>query len=59
MTPRSIAIPKTWKTFNIASAFSAFGYPAIGVVTLIERSCSALRFPDFRCIGGICRLALA
>ena len=35
MTPRSIAIPKTWKTFNVASFFSAFGYPALGVATLI------------------------
>ena len=29
--PRSLAIPKSWKTFNFASFFSAFGYPALGV----------------------------
>jgi len=31
MIPRSLAIPKTWKTFNPASFFSAFGYPALGI----------------------------
>ncbi|MEL7283781.1 MAG: acyl-CoA desaturase [Pseudomonadota bacterium] len=35
MIPRSIAIPKTWKTFNFASFFSAFLYPALGLATLI------------------------
>ena len=29
--PRSLAIPKTWKNFNHASFFSAFGYPALGL----------------------------
>jgi len=38
MTPRSIAIPKTLKTFNFASAFSAFGYPAMGLAALITMS---------------------
>ena len=35
MIPRSIAIPKTWKTFNFASFFSAFLYPALGLALLI------------------------
>lgn len=35
MIPRSLAIPKTWKTFNAASFFSAFLYPALGVALLI------------------------
>lgn len=35
MIPRSIAIPKTWKTFNFASFFSAFLYPALGLAMLI------------------------
>ena len=35
MTPRSIAIPKNWKTFNFASFFSAFLYPALGLALLI------------------------
>lgn len=34
MIPRSVAIPKTWNTFNSASFFSAFGYPALGVALL-------------------------
>lgn len=35
MIPRSIAIPKTWNTFNFASFFSAFLYPALGLAMLI------------------------
>lgn len=35
MTPRSIAIPKNWTTFNFASLFSAFLYPALGLALLI------------------------
>ncbi|MEO1304472.1 MAG: acyl-CoA desaturase [Pseudomonadota bacterium] len=35
MIPRSLAIPKNWKTFNFASFFSAFLYPALGLATLI------------------------
>lgn len=35
MTPRSRAIPKNWTTFNHASFFSCFGYPILGVATLI------------------------
>jgi stearoyl-CoA desaturase (delta-9 desaturase) len=35
MTPRSRAIPKSWKTFNISSFFSAFGYPILGVGVLV------------------------
>ena len=35
MIPRSSAIPKTWKTFNFASFFSAFLYPALGLGMLI------------------------
>ena len=35
MIPRSIAIPKNWKTFNFASFFSAFLYPALGLAMLI------------------------
>jgi stearoyl-CoA desaturase (Delta-9 desaturase) len=33
--PRSLAIPKTWKTFNYASFFSAFGYPVLGVALFV------------------------
>lgn len=33
--PRSLAIPKTWKTFNFASFFSAFGYPVLGVALFV------------------------
>ncbi|HAO34724.1 MAG TPA: acyl-CoA desaturase, partial [Hyphomonas sp.] len=33
--PRSLAIPKTWKNFNYASFFSAFGYPALGLALFI------------------------
>lgn len=35
MIPRSVAIPKTWKTFNVASFFSSILYPALGLATLI------------------------
>jgi stearoyl-CoA desaturase (Delta-9 desaturase) len=35
MTPRSVAIPKTWKTFNGASFFSAIGYPVLGVALFV------------------------
>lgn len=35
MIPRSIAIPKTWKTFNFASFFSAILYPVLGLALLI------------------------
>lgn len=35
MTPRSRAIPKNWKTFDPSSFFSAFGYPILGVATLV------------------------
>ena len=34
MIPRSIAIPKTWQTFNFASFFSAILYPVLGVAVL-------------------------
>lgn len=33
--PRSLAIPKTWKTFNFPSFFSAIGYPALGIALFI------------------------
>ena len=33
--PRSIAIPKNWKTFNFASFFSAIGYPVLGVALFV------------------------
>ncbi len=33
--PRSLAIPKSWKTFNFGSLFSAFLYPALGVIGMI------------------------
>ncbi len=33
--PRSLAIPKNWKTFNPASFFSAFGYPALGIILFV------------------------
>ncbi|MEP1142517.1 MAG: acyl-CoA desaturase [Henriciella sp.] len=35
MIPRSAAIPKTWKTFNFASFFSAILYPVLGVAVLV------------------------
>ena len=35
MIPRSRAIPKNWSTFNVGSAFSAFGYPALGIGLLV------------------------
>ncbi|MEM1037279.1 MAG: acyl-CoA desaturase [Pseudomonadota bacterium] len=35
MIPRSAAIPKTWKTFNFASFFSAILYPVLGLALLI------------------------
>lgn len=35
MIPRSIAIPKTWSTFNFASFFSAVLYPVLGLAMLI------------------------
>lgn len=34
MTPRSISIPKNWKTLSLGSVFSAFIYPAIGIILL-------------------------
>ena len=34
MTPRSLSIPKSWKTFSFGSLFSAFLYPAIGLIAL-------------------------
>lgn len=33
--PRSIAIPKNWKTFNFPSFFSAFAYPALGTALFL------------------------
>ena len=35
MIPRSVAIPKNWKTFNFASFFSAILYPVLGLALLI------------------------
>lgn len=35
MTPRSIAIPKSWKTFNVPSFFSAVLYPVLGLAVLV------------------------
>ena len=35
MIPRSVAIPKNWKTFSFSRLFSAFLYPALGVALLI------------------------
>ena len=35
MLPRSIAIPKTLKTFDVGSAFSALVYPILGLTLLI------------------------
>lgn len=34
MKPRSLAIPKNWSTFNVASFFSAILYPILGLVLL-------------------------
>ncbi|MAP95551.1 MAG: acyl-CoA desaturase [Ponticaulis sp.] len=33
--PRSLAIPKSWKTLDFGSVFSAFIYPALGVIGLV------------------------
>lgn len=33
--PRSLAIPKSWKNFDMGSCFSAFIYPALGVIGMI------------------------
>jgi stearoyl-CoA desaturase (Delta-9 desaturase) len=35
MKPRSLAIPKTWATFNFASFFSAILYPVLGLGLLV------------------------
>ena len=35
MIPRSVAIPKSWKTFNMPSLFAAVIYPALGATLLI------------------------
>jgi len=35
MTPRSLSIPKTLKTISFGSLFSAFIYPAIGIIVLL------------------------
>ena len=35
MVPRSLAIPKNWSTFNLASFFSAILYPALGLGVLM------------------------
>ena len=35
MTPRSLAIPRNWNTFSFGSLFSAFIYPALGLILLI------------------------
>jgi stearoyl-CoA desaturase (Delta-9 desaturase) len=40
--PRSLAIQKSWKTFNIGSLFSAFIYPALGVIGMIAAVTTAL-----------------
>jgi hypothetical protein len=32
--PRSLAIPKSWKTIDMPSLFSAFIYPALGIALL-------------------------
>lgn len=33
--PRSLAIPKSWKTLDFGSLFSAFIYPALGVIGMV------------------------
>jgi len=35
MKARSLTIPKTWKTLSMGSVFSAFIYPALGLILLI------------------------
>lgn len=35
MTPRSVSIPKTLKTLSVGSLFSAFIYPAVGIILAI------------------------
>ncbi|MEM1391143.1 MAG: acyl-CoA desaturase [Pseudomonadota bacterium] len=42
MLPRSVAIPKTWKTFNVASFFSAILYPVLGLALLITMTALGL-----------------
>lgn len=39
MTPRSLAIPKTWKNFNFATLFSVAIYPILGVALLVTLVC--------------------
>lgn len=41
MTPRSQAIPRNWQTLNFGSVFSAFLYPALGIVLLTVIVCAA------------------
>ena len=63
--PRSIAIPKTWKTFNFASFFSAFGYPVLGVALFVTMvllgiflSELTLRWWYFALAGGVVALTV-
>lgn len=63
--PRSIAIPKTWKTFNFASFFSAFGYPVLGVALFVTMvllgiflSELTLRWWYFAIAGGVVALTI-
>ena len=58
--PRSIAIPKNWKTFNFASFFSAIGYPVLGVALFVTMALLGiflseltLRWWYFAIAGGV------
>ena len=46
MTPRSVAIPKNWKTFNFPSFFSVFLYPFLGVAVLTTLVILGLAFNE-------------
>jgi len=46
MTPRSVAIPKNWNTFNFPSFFSVFLYPLLGVAVLTTLVILGLAFNE-------------
>ena len=46
MTPRSIAIPKNWSTFNFASFFSVFLYPLLGLAVLVTMVTLGVAFTE-------------
>lgn len=46
--PRSLAIPKSWKTLDFGSVFSAFVYPALGVIGMITAIIAGLLMESVR-----------